>query len=120
MQLDLITPAFAQAAEESTPGGAPMWPMLLVLFAIFYFFIIRPQQKKQKETRNMLQELSKGDNIVTIGGISGVIQNIKEKKDAKGDDDIVVVKTGDTRLEFIRSSIARVVNAEPASETVKQ
>ena len=120
MQFDLIAPAFAQATEPAPRGGPSMWPMLLALFAIFYFFIIRPQQKKQKDSRNLLQQIAKGDRIVTIGGISGVIQSIKEKRDAKSDDDIVVIKTGDTRVEMIRSSISRVVTKDGVVETVNR
>jgi preprotein translocase subunit YajC len=120
MQFNLITPAFAQATEGATKGGAPMWPMLLVLFAVFYFFIIRPQQRKQKESKNLLQQIAKGDRIVTIGGISGVIQNVKEKRDVKSDDDIVVIKTGEARIEMIRSSISRVVSEDGTVATVEK
>lgn len=113
----LITPAFAQAAQEATRKPAPIWPMLIVLFAIFYFFIIRPQHKKQKDTQRMLQEVSKGDHVITIGGISGIVLNIKEKKETKSDDDIIVIRTGDTtKLEMVRTSIARVLPHEGAVE----
>ena len=58
----------------------------------------------------MLDSLAKGDRIVTIGGICGTIVNIKEKKDSQQDDDIVVLKVADnTKLEMIRSSIAKVL-----------
>ena len=87
-----------------------MWPMLLVVFAIFYFFILRPQQKKQKDSRDMVNTIAKGDRVVTIGGICGTIVNIKEKKDAKSDDDVIVLKVSDSsKIEMIRSSIARVL-----------
>ncbi len=118
MQFDLIAPAFAQATEQAPRGGASMIPMLLALFAIFYFFIIRPQKKKQKDSQNLLQQIAKGDRIISIGGISGVIQNIKEKRDAKSDDDIVVIKTGESRIEMIRSSVSRVVTKDGTVETV--
>ena len=109
MNFDLISTAYAQT-EKTTRGGAPMWPMLIALFAIFYFFLIRPQQKKQKESKSMLESVTKGDQVVTIGGIVGTVVNIKEKKDAKTNDDIIVLKVSDTtKLELLRSSISRVI-----------
>ena len=116
MDFELISTAFAQ---DKTPakGTAPLWPMLLALFAVFYFFMIRPQQKKQKESQNMLNQIAKGDRVVTIGGILGTIVNIKEKKDDKKSDDILVVKTSDaTKLDVTRSSIARVVSMKDEAE----
>ena len=116
MDFELISTAFAQGSKPAK-GPAPIWPMLLALFAVFYFFMIRPQQKKQKESQNMLNKLAKGDRIVTIGGICGTIVNIKEKKDDKKSDDVVVVKTSDaTKLDMIRSSIARVVSKQDETE----
>jgi preprotein translocase subunit YajC len=123
MNLDFASTLFAQAqqtAPQTTKGPASIWPMLLAVLAIFYFFIIRPQQKKQKETKNMLNELAKGDRVVTIGGIMGTVVNIKEKKDAKTDDDIIVLKVSDTsKIEMIRSSIARVLPKESEAEETK-
>jgi len=116
MDFELISTAFAQDKAPGK-GAAPLWPMLLALFAVFYFFMIRPQQKKQKESQSMLNQLAKGDRIVTIGGICGTIVNIKEKKEDKKSDDVVVVKTSDaTKLDMIRSSIARVVSKQDEAE----
>jgi len=112
MNFELITSALAQT-ENAPRKPAPLWPMLIAIFAVFYFFIIRPQQKKQKDTQNLLHSVSKGDRIVTIGGICGIIVNIKEKKDTKSGDDIVVVKIADnTKIEMIRSSIAKVISKD--------
>lgn len=109
MNFDLISTAYAQT-EKTTRGGAPMWPMLIALFAIFYFFLIRPQQRKQKESKLMLESVKKGERIVTIGGIVGTVVNIKEKKDEKSNEDIIVLKVSDTtKLEILRSSISRVI-----------
>ena len=109
MNFEIISNAFAQGAKDVSRGNAPIWPMLLALFAIFYFFIIRPQHKKQKDSQQMLNSLAKGDRIVTIGGICGTIVNIKEKKDSRKEDDIIVLKVSDnTKLEMVRSSIAKV------------
>ena len=118
MNFELISTAFAQT-EKAPRGGAPMWPMLIALFAVFYFFIIRPQKKKQSNTQSMLDTLSKGDRIITIGGICGTVVNIKEKKDAKSENDIIVLKVSDnTKIEMIRSSISKVLPTEGVAKQV--
>lgn len=74
-----------------------------------YFLMIRPQNKKQKETQKMLDALKKGDKVITIGGIHGTVSNVK--------DDTVTVKVDDNcRIEFNRSAIASVVNPKPVVE----
>lgn len=81
---------------------ASIWPLLL-MFAIFYFLLIRPQQKRQKAVQQMQSELKKGDKIVTIGGMHGIVDAIDEGQ--------VVVKSGDgSRLTFDRSAIREVKN----------
>jgi preprotein translocase subunit YajC len=95
-------------AAPQTDGAAPSGPGTLVsflplvaIFAIFYFLIIRPQGKKQKETQKMLSALKKGDRIVTIGGIHGVIQSVR--------DSTVIVRVDETtKLEFSRSAVSNV------------
>jgi preprotein translocase subunit YajC len=89
-------------AENASPLGAlGGFLPLIAIFAIFYFLIIRPQNKKQKDTQKMLSALKKGDRIVTIGGIHGVIQTVKENT--------VIVRVDDTtKLEFSRSAVSGV------------
>ena len=80
--------------------------MFALIFAIFYFFIIRPQNKKQKETERMINALKKGDKVITIGGIHGVVSAVRENT--------FVVKVEDgSKIEFSRSAISSVVNADP-------
>ena len=84
-------------------GGNPIMSFLplVAIIAIFYFLILRPQNKKQKETQKMLSALKKGDRVVTIGGIHGVIQSIKENT--------VIVKVDDNvKLELNRGAISSV------------
>ncbi|MHC1691714.1 MAG: preprotein translocase subunit YajC [Sphaerochaetaceae bacterium] len=77
-----------------------------LIIAIFYFLIIRPQKKREKETKNMLAAMKKGDRIVTIGGIRGTIVTVKEST--------VVVKVDDNaRIEFSKSAIAQIVDRKP-------
>ena len=105
--------SFLQTSTETAPSASGMAGMLstflpmIAIFAIFYFFLIRPQNKKQKETEKMIAALKKGDKVVTIGGIHGVISSTKEKT--------VVVKVDDnTKIEFNRTAIATVVTDKPA------
>ena len=74
---------------------------LVAIVAIFYFLILRPQNKKQKETKRMLEALKKGDRVVTIGGIHGVIQSVREST--------VIIKVDENvKLEFSRSAVSGV------------
>lgn len=105
--------SFLQNSTGTAPSASGMAGMLstflpmIAIFAIFYFFLIRPQNKKQKETEKMIAALKKGDKVVTIGGIHGVISSTKEKT--------VVVKVDDnTKIEFNRTAIATVVTDKPA------
>lgn len=72
----LIAPAYAQSA----PQGDPMMSFLplIVLVILFYFMLIRPQMKRSKETREMLGKLAKGDEVITGGGLAGVVREIGE------------------------------------------
>lgn len=63
---------------QSGPGAFNIIPLIFI-FGIFYFLIIRPQQKKQKEHAKMVQDLKKNDEVVTAGGIHGTIINVKDK-----------------------------------------
>jgi preprotein translocase subunit YajC len=96
----LGAPAGADGAAPAGGSLVTLVPFALII-VIFYFFIIRPQNNKQKETQKMLGALKKGDKVVTIGGLHGVIQNVKEST--------VVIKVDEnTRLEFSRSAISSV------------
>ena len=67
-----------QAAQPAQGGGWQMWIMLLLIFVVMWFFMIRPQRKQQKELQNFRDSLKKGDKVVTIGGIYGTVCEIKE------------------------------------------
>ena len=100
---------FLQAAAGAPQQGNVLMTVLpfVLIIGIFYLFIIRPQNKKQKETEKMINALKKGDKVITIGGIHGVVQQTKEKT--------VIVKVDDsTKIEFNRSAIASVVLDKPA------
>ena len=73
----LITPAYAQAAGGFAGGLGGLVPLILI-FAIMYFLLIRPQQKKVKEHKAMVSAVRRGDQIVTQGGIIGKITKVKD------------------------------------------
>ncbi|MFB4161837.1 preprotein translocase subunit YajC [Geomicrobium sp. JSM 1781026] len=77
--------------------------MLLLMFAIVYFLLIRPQQKRQKQVREMHANLQKGDDIVTIGGLHGTIDAIDEEK-------IVLLVNDNRKLTYDRSAVREVMN----------
>jgi len=105
----MLDVAFAQAAAP--PGGPTqtdqmlhMVSILAITVGIFYFLIIRPQQRKQKETEAMLSSIKKGDRVLTSGGLYGTVIG----KGAK--DDVVVLKVADdVKMEFSKQSIVQVV-----------
>jgi preprotein translocase subunit YajC len=70
----------AATAAEGTPkqGGWSFWVMMIAIFVIFYFFMIRPQQKKQKELQAQRDAIKKGDKVVTAGGIYGIIKEVND------------------------------------------
>ena len=77
-----ISNAYAQTASNSGAGGfmstlTQVAPMLLV-FIVGFFFMVRPQMKKQKELRNLLDNLSSGDEVITAGGLMGKVSRIKD------------------------------------------
>lgn len=95
------------AATGSQSMLMTVLPFVLII-AIFYFFIIRPQNKKQKEAEQMRNAISKGDKVVTIGGIHGTVSSVKERT--------VIIKVEDgARIEFDRSAIASVISDKKAS-----
>ncbi|MDX9972230.1 MAG: preprotein translocase subunit YajC [FCB group bacterium] len=109
------TIAWAQGATTPTPdapppgfmGGSGTLMFMLVFFAIFYFLLIRPNQKREKERQRMLASLSKGSRVVTSGGIIGTIVGLTDKTAVLRVDDNPVVK-----MEFLRGAISRVITRE--------
>ncbi|MBB6445903.1 preprotein translocase subunit YajC [Bacillus benzoevorans] len=77
---------------------------IILMFVLFYFLLIRPQQKRQKAVSQMQNELKKGDKIVTIGGLHGIVDSVDEGK--------IVVKCGDgSRLTYDRNAVREVVES---------
>ena len=91
-----------QAAAGAAPagGGGMMWVMILAMLAIMYFFMIRPQRKQQKELEQFRNGLQKGDKVVTVGGIYGTIDEIK-------DTTVLIRVDGDTKLKVSKNAIQK-------------
>ena len=116
----LIPPAYAQDATGFVAGVVQFLPLILI-FAVFYFLLIRPQQQKQKELRNMLAALKRGDRVVTGGGIIGTVQRVPMVQDKDGKQipstEIEVEIAPNLRVTVLRETIASVVSPVPANDT---
>ena len=102
-----ISHAYAQA--DSSGGGSSFLIQiapLILIFAVFYFLLIRPQQKKMKDHKAMVGSLIKGDKVVTAGGLMGTIYKIEDEK-------IATVEISDNvKVKVVRSTIAEVLRKD--------
>lgn len=109
-------PLLQDAANNAAANPLAQYSSILMfvpLIAIFYFFIIRPQNKKQKEAEKMRSSVQKGDKIITIGGIHGTVSSVKEKT--------IVLKVEDgAKIEFERSAISSVISDRNAKVEKKE
>ena len=111
----LITPAFAQAAAG---GSSSQFLVQLVPFAaiiaIFYFLIIRPQQTRMKQHREMVASVKRGDEVVTSGGIVGKVTRVIEMEGK--DSEVEVQIAENTRVRVVRSTLSEVRRAKEAND----
>ena len=89
----------------SGSGFAQFIPLILI-FIIFYFFLIRPQQKRVKDHKAMVESLKRGDEVITSGGIIGIVDRVME------DDRIEVTISGDIKVQIIKSTITSLLKKE--------
>lgn len=97
-------------AAQGQGGGNPMSLifMIIAIFAVMYFLMIRPQQRQRKQHQDMLSQLGKGDKVVTAGGLHATVAGIK--------DNTVILKIADNvKVEVNRSSISQIVSSRAAS-----
>ena len=119
----LISPAYAQdlGGMLGSLGNATQFLPLVLIFVVFYFLLIRPQQQKQKETRSMLAALKRGDKVVTGGGILGTVQRVQmtTSKDGKQveSNEIEVEIAPNTRVTVLRETITSVVKPTAANDS---
>ncbi len=103
------SPAYAQAAGGSLTSSLGGFVPIILIFGIMYFLMIRPQQKKMKEHRNMVEALRKGDQIVTQGGIIGKVIKVKE------DGEVEVEIAKEVKVRILKHTITQVMNkTEPS------
>ena len=111
----LITPAYAQAAGAATPAGGiasflGLAPLVLV-FIVFYFLMIRPQQKRQRALQQSVEAVKKGDQVVTAGGLMGRVTKVEDR--------IVEVEiAANTRVRVVKATLSEVVasGTKPAND----
>jgi preprotein translocase subunit YajC len=104
------TPAYAQAAGGAGGAVTSFLPLILI-FAIMYFLLIRPQQKKMKEHKAMVDALRRGDQVVTQGGIVGKVSKVKE------DGEVEVEIAEGVKVRVVQATISQVLSkTEPAEK----
>ncbi len=98
-----VSPAFAQAGDNGGSGFEALLPLVLI-FVVFYFLLIRPQQKKQKQHKEMLVAIRRGDRVVTGGGIVGTVTKVIDDKE------LAVEITDGVKVRVRRSLVASVIS----------
>lgn len=105
--------AYAAAPQAATVEANPLVSFMpfILLMVIFYFLLIRPQQKRQKELQKMIEALKKGDRVITNGGLIGTVVGVQS--------DYLVLKLGEndqTKVEVLKSAISGVRETQPAAK----
>ena len=90
----------APTNQQPPPAWTSFVPLILV-FVVFYFIFLRPQQRRAKEQANMLKALKPGDKIVTSGGVMGVVITVKEKS--------LSIRSADSKMEITKNAVAEIV-----------
>ncbi|MBF0572222.1 MAG: preprotein translocase subunit YajC [Desulfamplus sp.] len=113
----MISTAYAMGQAGATgaapgSGGFTAFVPLIIMFVIFYFLLIRPQQKKAKEHQNMINNLKKGDKIITSGGIHGTIVSL-------GDTTVSVEIAEDVKIKISRGNVAALNQKSSVSQKTK-
>ena len=98
----LISSAHAQTAAAQSGGGFEQIFIMIAMFAVLYFFMIRPQQKKAKEHKALVDALAKGDEVITQGGIAGRITKV-------ADDFITVAIAENVEVQFQKGAVGTVL-----------
>lgn len=115
----MFVPTFAYAMGDAAgqaagqPNPVMSFVPLILMFVIFYFLLIRPQQKKQKEHRTMIENLKRGDRIVTAGGLYGRVLEAR-------DDVLLVELAKGVEVQLARGSVAAVLGKEQAKDGAKE
>lgn len=108
---------FAEGDAAPDRGLIQLVVMGSIIMVMFYFMLIRPNKKREQERKSMLSAIKKNDHVVTVGGIKGIVANVKPEEDE------VVLKIDEAtgaKLRVVLSSIARIVQAEEGAATEKK
>jgi preprotein translocase subunit YajC len=115
-------PLLLGAQQSSTSGGAggggsqqiiTMVATFGLIIVVFYFLVIRPQNKKQKDAKKMLENIRKGDRVVTIGGMHGYVDSVK-------DNDVVLKVDDNVKIKFSKSAVSQVLERREESGETKE
>ena len=98
--LFIILQAQAGQAQPTAGGQMGFWVMILLLFGVMYFFMIRPQRKQQRELESFRAGLKKGDKVVTTGGIYGIVDEVTDRT-------VLIKVDGDVKLRMDKNSIIK-------------
>ena len=102
-QLTILAQAAPQTAPQNSPGiGGMLLPMVLMM-VLFYFLLIRPQTKREKERKKMVEALKNGDSVVTRGGIVGSVQSVKN--------DTLTIRSLESKFEVYKDAVERVITS---------
>ena len=102
--------------QAAAPGSNSMLTMIIpfaLIIVIFYFLIIRPQRKKQKETKDMLSTLRPGDKVATAGGIRGNVKHVKENT-------VTIKVDSNTTIEFNKSAVTSILERKESKESAEE
>jgi preprotein translocase subunit YajC len=118
-----VSSAHAQGLGDmfSGAGGMAQFLPLIMIFGVFYFLLIRPQQQKQKETRAMIAAVKRGDRVVTGGGILGTVQRVPMVQDKDGkqvpSQEVEIEIAKDVRVTVLRETITTVIRPVAANDS---
>lgn len=104
--LTAMAPSSGQSGQSNVPALLQLFPILLV-FVVFYFVLIRPQQKKAKEHNELLKSLRTGDKVVTNGGVMGIVVGVKDKS--------VSIRSAESKLEVLKSAVTEITEKASGS-----
>lgn len=107
----LISPAYAQGADGGAGAMFMQLAPLILIFAVFYFLLIRPQQKKQKEHREMLGKIKRGDRVLTAGGIIARVTTVRD-----GVDEVEVEIAPNVKVNVLRATITDIFKPVAAND----
>jgi preprotein translocase subunit YajC len=117
LPLLLGAPESGGAAGGAAGGGGTQLVTMLVTFGliivVFYFLVIRPQNKKQKDAKKMLESIRKGDRVVTIGGMHGYVESVK-------DNEVLLKVDENVKVKFNKSAVATVLERKEESGETKE